>query len=742
LSFFAWTSKSKIPLQMCTQSKILFLVLMQLTAMPGFSQFTPGNIVALQVGNGTTPLVNSGNQILLKEYTPSGAAMFSVAVSTSVNPLIIGGTAVSEGGLCLAANGKYLVFAGYASNLSNTTSLSGTSASFLNRGIGIVDAVGNYSRVATSSIFYSGNSIRSAAADGNNNYWAAGANAGANYFGNNAAAVTIQNSVTNARNVIPFNGNLYLSTGSGTAGIYQVSNGFPITSGQTCSLVIATSGSASNTASPYAFYFNPGQTICYVADDRTPINGGGIQKWMYALNTWSLAYTLGTGTSFGARGLVVDFSEVNPKIFATSSAGTTNRLIVITDLGPGSTATTIATASPNTIFRGLAFSPFCSAPQIDSITIPGTLCAAQAFTLGALVQGSAPLLYSWVGSGSFVSSAQSPTNIATISGVYSLTVNNGCGSDSKSIQITVNPLPNVTANSFTVCSGGTATLIASGAASYSWTNGQSGNSVAVSPNTTTTYSVTGTTPPGCLAMAVSSVLVISSLSVAANSTVCCSGDTLVLSAYGAMNYTWSTASYSSTTSVSPLSTTVYTIEGSAPGCSSTAVATCTVIVNQLPIVAFLPFKNVMCVNDAAITLDATPAGGTFIGTGIVGNLFNPFLLQATNYLLKYRYTDTNTCTGFDTATVFVSLCTAQQENDQTLKPKISMNKVLNELRLDLNDFAEQVVIKIFNGTGQKLVETIVREKTFIHDLDNFATGLYFLCLSSSKYEKIIRFVKD
>jgi hypothetical protein len=54
---------------MCTQSKILFLVLMKLTAMPGFSQFTPGNIVALQVGNGTTPLVNSGNQILLKDYT-------------------------------------------------------------------------------------------------------------------------------------------------------------------------------------------------------------------------------------------------------------------------------------------------------------------------------------------------------------------------------------------------------------------------------------------------------------------------------------------------------------------------------------------------------------------------------------------------------------------------------------------------------------------------------------------------
>jgi len=211
-----------------------------------FSQFTGGNIVVLQVGNGAMPLANTGNQIILKEFSQLGGLTFSVAISTSVNPLLIGGTAVSEGGLSLSPNGKYLVFAGYANNLTFTASLSGATAAIINRGIGIVDASGSYSRIATSAGFYSGNSIRSASSDGNENYWASGANAGANYFGNNSAAATVQNAITNTRNVSALNAGLYFSTGSGAAGIYKVGSGFPIISGQTCSLVIATASSGTS----------------------------------------------------------------------------------------------------------------------------------------------------------------------------------------------------------------------------------------------------------------------------------------------------------------------------------------------------------------------------------------------------------------------------------------------------------------------------------------------------------------
>ena len=63
--------------------------------------------------------------------------------------------------------------------------------------------------------------------------------------------------------------------------------------------------------------------------------------------------------------------------------------------------------------------------------------------------------------------------------------------------------PTITASASptTICSGESVTLSASGAGaggSYSWDNGAgNGSSVTVSPNSTTTYEVTGTTSDGC-----------------------------------------------------------------------------------------------------------------------------------------------------------------------------------------------------------------------------------------------------
>ena len=148
-------------------------------------------------------------------------------------------------------------------------------------------------------------------------------------------------------------GNLYFSSGAGTRGIYLLS-GAPTTTGNTATLLFSSSTSAS---SPYDFTFNSSLTLAYVADD-TASAAGGIQRWDFNGSTWSLTYTLGTGVAnIGARGLAVDFSGVSPVIYATTAEASADRLISITDTGAGSVATTLATAGPNTIFRGLDFAP-------------------------------------------------------------------------------------------------------------------------------------------------------------------------------------------------------------------------------------------------------------------------------------------------------------------------------------------------------------------------------------------------
>jgi hypothetical protein len=68
---------------------------------------------------------------------------------------------------------------------------------------------------------------------------------------------------------------------------------------------------------------------------------------------WSLTYTLASDTK-GAVGLTVDWSGINPIIYATN---TDNKIVKIIDEGATSIASVIATAPTNTAYRGITFAP-------------------------------------------------------------------------------------------------------------------------------------------------------------------------------------------------------------------------------------------------------------------------------------------------------------------------------------------------------------------------------------------------
>jgi gliding motility-associated-like protein len=90
----------------------------------------------------------------------------------------------------------------------------------------------------------------------------------------------------------------------------------------------------------------------------------------------------------------------------------------------------------------------------------------------------------------------------TIAGKYTVryTLNNkvkGCA-DSAERVILVNPLPVVTATSGTIaCYGQSTTCTASGANAYTWSTGDLGQSITVSPLIVTSYTVTGIDANGC-----------------------------------------------------------------------------------------------------------------------------------------------------------------------------------------------------------------------------------------------------
>ena len=132
-----------------------------------------------------------------------------------------------------------------------------------------------------------------------------------------------------------------------------------------------------------------------------------------------------------------------------------------------------------------------SGPDININSSVTSLCIGESITLNAVGADS----YSWnngIANGvSFVPPIG--TNSYTVIGTNTTT---GC-LNSDSIQITVNPLPNVLAGiDQTTCQGQAVTLNASGGATYSWNNNVV-NNIAFTPSNSNTYIVVGTDANGC-----------------------------------------------------------------------------------------------------------------------------------------------------------------------------------------------------------------------------------------------------
>ncbi|NDC43140.1 MAG: hypothetical protein EBZ77_16595, partial [Chitinophagia bacterium] len=410
------------------------------------------------------------------------------------------------------------------------------------------------------------------------------------------------------------NGNLYMSSGStggtpATTGIFQVGTGLPVTTGQTLTTIINTTVGTS--PSPYQFIFNTAGTICYVADDRSIANGGGIQKWTLSGGVWSLAYTLATGSAstVGARGVTADFSGANPIVYATTAETSLNRLIKITDTGAssGATATTLATAGTNTIFRGLAFAPqaascptFASAPA--NATITNSTCASACTVSGGVITApsgtpcpAGSTLQYQVNGGTWT--ATLPTYAQT---GPAQTIKTRCSCDSDNTMNSAESSPvttvpgtcivptasiNVTETSGTtnndgiICAGASATLTASGGGTYLWSTTENTAQISVTPGSTSTYTVTVTSSNGCTT-STSTIITVNPLPTPGinvtetsgttnNDGIICAGASATLTGTGGTSYAWSNGVNTAANPVTPASTTTYTVTvTNANGCTA------------------------------------------------------------------------------------------------------------------------------------------------------------------------------
>jgi hypothetical protein len=300
--------------------------------------FSAGDLIVSVSGDGTSALSSSGNALTLQEFTTSGTAVGSL-INTGV---LVSGTATSEGAVTISPDGTTLTVAGYSTASTGTGSLSSRTDTLAPRQFNTINVASGTAGTPVAVGTFSGNNIRGAVTSGSNT-WLVGGTNGTVLYNGSLPVTTIQSTSANNRVVSVQNGNLYYSTGSGTAGIYSLGNS-PTTATAPTAVLTGVAGQGS---SPYDYAFSPDGKTLYVADSTA-----GVQKFTLSGSTWSLAYNI-TSTTTGITGVAVDFSGTNAVVYAVNPTN----LYSFTDLGAGGAFSSIATAGTNTAFRGLEITP-------------------------------------------------------------------------------------------------------------------------------------------------------------------------------------------------------------------------------------------------------------------------------------------------------------------------------------------------------------------------------------------------
>ena len=306
--------------------------------------FTAGNLVVYRVGDGSAALNSNATAVFLDEYTPAGLLVQSIPLPTIVSGsnkrLTASGTATSEGFLTRSVDGSFLVIPGYDA-APGTLSITGSNSSTINRVIGRVDSSGNVDTSTALNDAISGGNPRGATSTNGTDLWISGTSTGGGIRYTTFGATTstsLGGGVTNLRATNIFDGQLYVSSASGTTRLAAVGTGTPTTGGQTLTSILD-SGSLNG---PYAFFFADldagvsGNDTLYVADEAV----SQIRKFSLVGGIWTANGAVASNLVRGMTGIV---SGTNVTLY-TQNNGTT--LSTLTDTS-GYNATITGTLTAN-----------------------------------------------------------------------------------------------------------------------------------------------------------------------------------------------------------------------------------------------------------------------------------------------------------------------------------------------------------------------------------------------------------
>lgn len=305
----------------------------------------------------------------------------------------------------------------------------------------------------------------------------------------------------------------------------------------------------------------------------------------------------------------------------------------------------------------------------SSVSVYEIACPASSATLAAVSSNSACVgntltvntstiagaSYTWYNGTTLITGATSASYDATVSGNYSVKLNNvGCVIPSNTVSLTFNALPSLslTANSTSICAAETVSLQVSGASTYTWSNGSNNTTYTASPAANTVYSVTGVDVNNCSNTASISIGVNATPTVviSASQLAICPNETATLTLSGASTYTWTDNSNSTTYTVSPISSTSYSVIGTdGNGCIGNSLIT--INANPNPTVSITASQSVICSGNSS-SLTASGASSYTWTNGPSSSVYNVNPTINTTYTVEG--TDANNCHNTSLITIYVN----------------------------------------------------------------------------------------
>lgn len=364
-------------------------------------------------------------------------------------------------------------------------------------------------------------------------------------------------------------------------------------------------------------------------------------------------------------------------------------------------------------------------------------CIGQTVILDAGNPGSS---YSWH------SGTSAQTETATTTGIHWVEVTNLSNCSTRdSINITVNALPIVDLGAdVNACDSYSGTLDAGNpGASYLWSTGGTGQTIAISA--TGSYFVTVTLPGNCVTRDTMNLTVETTPVLnLGNDTAVCKSANFTLDAGTASAYLWSTGEKTQT--IPTYFAGQYYVTA---GTNCIDKDTINISFKSDPLVwALSAFNPVINSSDGDVVLDfGQPIGGTYAGTGVTANIFNTVASGDGLFKIDYFYTDPTTG------------CTASTWLQFDVNPANPAFELANgSIQVFPNPFNNFFTVEFSGATNLQSVEYYLydeqgkllqngqfeltfQDAQFNVETNNLAAGLYHLILRTEGFQKDIKLVK-